>query len=173
MDVRDVFIDGIEQANEWIDEALTGLAAGQVNWLPGGNALTIGWNAWHYYRTCDNVTNFVLKNRTPTIWIEKGYVERFGLPKVAQGTGMSLDEAQALAINDPALLLEYGHEVHGSVVEYLRNVPPETLDEIIEIKPLGVHPRGRIIRQVLMTHGFLHLGEMNTIRGILGISTPR
>jgi len=37
------------------------------------------------------------------------------------------------------------------------------------IRPLGEMPKWKVCRQVLMTHGFMHLGEMNLIRGILGL----
>ena len=36
-------------------------------------------------------------------------------------------------------------------------------------KPLGEMPKWRVVRQVLMTHGFMHLGEMNVLRGMMGL----
>ena len=37
------------------------------------------------------------------------------------------------------------------------------------IKPLGEMPKWRVARQVIMTHGFMHLGEINALRGQLGL----
>jgi hypothetical protein len=31
-------------------------------------------------------------------------------------------------------------------------------------------PKWKVLRQVVMTHGFMHLGEVNTIKGALGQS---
>ena len=38
------------------------------------------------------------------------------------------------------------------------------------VKPLGEMPQWRVYRQVIMTHGFMHLGEINTNKGMLGIA---
>ncbi len=168
MDIRDILVDGIEQATEWYDEALAPLTAEQLNFLPGGKATSIGFNAWHWYRTADNITHFVFQKQKP-IWMEQGYVEKLGLPPVAQGTGMSQEEAQALTIKDPAILREYGALVTAATLQFVKNVEPAILAEMQMVKPLGEMPKWRVIRQVVMTHGFMHLGEINAIRGILGL----
>jgi hypothetical protein len=93
-----------------------------------------------------------------------------GLPQVAQGTGMSLDDARAIRIEDPALLMAYSTAVAKECASFVRTVPLETLEEIQMIKPLGEMPRWRVFRQVVMTHGFMHLGEINALRGQLGMS---
>jgi hypothetical protein len=116
----------------------------------------------------DNVTNFVLLGKQP-LWITEGYLERFGLPKVAQGTGMPLDDARSIVINDPQLLREYGRVVSAATIDYVRAVPEAVLAETQLIKPLGEMPKWRVARQVLMTHGFMHLGEINLIRGMMGL----
>ena len=169
MDIRDVLIDGITQMNEWTDDALKGLTPEQANWLPPGKTLTIGFNAWHVFRTQDNITNFVFRRQTP-IWLEKGYVDRFGLPKVEQGTGMDMDTARGLSISDVGLLREYGQTVGTDCLEYLKTVDVDSLNEVQMIKPLGEMPRWRVFRQVVMTHGFMHLGEINALKGQQGLS---
>ncbi|GBD23775.1 hypothetical protein HRbin29_01448 [bacterium HR29] len=169
MDVREMLVDGVQQLNDWMLQALEGLTPEQVNWLPPGNTTSIGFSAWHVWRTTDNIVNFVLQNRKPTIWLEKGYCDRLGLPKVEQGTGMSIEDARALTITDPGLLCEYGREVGAAAIEYIKNVPLEELDEVQLIRPLGEMSRGKVLRQVVMTHGFMHLGEINLIKGALGM----
>jgi hypothetical protein len=168
LDIRDVLIDGTDQLHQWLDEALDSLTAEQVNLLPAGKCVSIGFNAWHVTRTSDNIVNFVFKKATP-IWLERGYMERLGLPKVEQGTGMPLENAQALQISDPAALREYGQEVGRAVRDFLKNVSVAELEEPQMIKPLGEMPKWRVCRQVLMTHGFMHLGEINAVRGQLGM----
>jgi hypothetical protein len=168
MDVRDVLIDGIEQLNSWLDDGIQGLQQDQINWLPGGKSVSIGFNAWHILRTEDNVTNFVLQKKMP-VWVEQNYFEQFGLPKVDQGTGMSLDDARALQINDTAVLCEYGSKVAASTLEYLKNVSMDELMEMQLVKPLGEMAKWRLFRQVVMTHGFMHLGEINGLKGQLGL----
>jgi len=169
MDARDVLIDGIEQLHDWFDDALKDLSTEQVNWLADGKTLSCGFQAWHIFRTSDNITNFVFQRKQP-IWLEGGYCDRFGLPKVEQGTGMGLEDARGLKISDPSLLREYGRKVGEAVIGYLRTVPNETLMEVQQIRPLGEMPKWRVFRQVMMTHGFMHLGEINTLKGMMGLS---
>ena len=168
MDIRDLLIDGIGQLNAWMDEALEPLSKEQLNWLPEGKATSAGFSAWHVIRTQDNIVNFVLQRKNP-IWIEKGYVDRFGLPKVDQGTGMSLEDARGITIAEPDLLRQYNKEVGEDCIEYVKNVPLADLEEVQQIKPLGEMSRAQVLRQVVMTHGFLHLGEINFIKGVHGL----
>jgi hypothetical protein len=169
MDIRDIFIDGINQLADWTDTALDGLTPEQVNWLPEGRTTSIGFSAWHIMRTSDNIANFVFQKKQP-LWMREDYVGRFGLPPVAQGTGMALDEARQVHVKDVALLREYGRRVTGEVTDFVKGVSPEFLAEVQLIKPLGEMAKARVIRQVLMTHGFMHLGEINLIRGMMGLS---
>lgn len=168
MDARDILIDGIEQLADWLDTGIKDLTDEQVNFLPPGQTVSIGFNAWHVVRTADNITNFVMQDRKPPVWITKGYADRMGLPKVDQGTGMALEDARALRF-DNAILREYLADVKADTLGFLKVVPMEKLDEVQMIKPLGEMPKSRVIRQVVMTHGFMHLGEINGIKGQLGL----
>lgn len=169
MDIRDLLIDGIDQLNSWFDDALKDLTDEQANWLPEGKCVSIGFNAWHALRTQDDIVNFVLQGRKPTVWMSEGFAERLGLPPVGQGTGMSLEDARAVKVA-VAPLREYGQRVKASTLEFLKNVPLEQLEEVQMIRPLGEMPKWKVVRQVVMTHGFMHLGEVNALKGQLGIS---
>lgn len=168
MDYRDVLIDGIVQMNQWMDAALDGLTDEQVNHLPQGKTTSIGFNAWHVFRTQDNIVNFVFQ-RQPPIWMAESYLERFGLPKVEQGTGMDMETARSIKINDLAVLREYGKKAGQACVEYLKGADVDSLNEVQMIKPVGEMPRWRVFRQVCMDHGFMHLGEVNAVKGQLGL----
>src|SRR5690606_31532446 len=100
-------VDGITQMFDWTDEALAPMTTEQLNWLPEGKTVSAGFNAWHVYRTADNITHFVMQRQKP-IWLEQGYADRMQLPPVDQGTGMGLEDARAIRINDIATLREYG-----------------------------------------------------------------
>ena len=118
--------------------------------------------------TADNITNFVMQERKPPLWIAKDYAGRMNLPKVDQGTGMGMDEARALKF-DIAALREYLADVRQDTLGFIKAVPMEKLEEVQMIKPLGEMPKWRVIRQVIMTHGFMHLGEVNAVKGQLGL----
>jgi hypothetical protein len=152
------------------DKAIEGLTPEQLHQVPARHpkANTIAWGVWHYVRTEDNVVRYILQNRRPIVWAEGGYAEKLGLPPVAQGTGMSTEESQGLRIKDLGLFREYMNKVWASTDEYLAKVDPAALDATVTIKPLGDMPAIRALAQVCVGHGFLHVGEIELARTLVG-----
>jgi hypothetical protein len=151
------------------DKAFDGLTPDQIHLVPAGHpkANTIAWGVWHYVRTEDNVVRYILQNRRPIVWAEGGYADKLGLPPVAQGTGMTTQEAQALRIKDLALFREYMAKVWASTDEFLAKVDPAALDAMVTIKPLGEMPGIRALAQVCVSHGFMHVGELELARTLV------
>jgi len=170
MQVRDLLLDGIDHMNTWMIEAVDELTLDQLNWVPGeGVALSAGFNAWHIFRTQDNLTNFVLQGRKPPLWLSAGFMERVGGPKIEQATGMSLEDARAIIIKDKVALIDYGRAVAAGSLAYLQTLDDAALEQTTTIRPQGEIPLWRLYREVYMTHGFMHLGEINVLRGIQGL----
>ena len=152
------------------DTVLAQLTSEQLHQVPAGHprANHIAWGVWHYVRTEDNVVRYILQARRPIVWAEGGYDDKLGLPPVAQGTGMSTAESQALRIKDLGLFREYVSRVWASTDEYLAKVDPATLDTVVTIKPLGEMPAIRALAQVCISHGFTHVGEIELARTLVG-----
>jgi hypothetical protein len=163
----------LKQLHEALDGSLQGLTPEQLHAIPGGHpkANTIAWNVWHYVRTEDNVVQFVLQNRKPTVWVEGGYPDKLGLPPVAQGTGMSTEEAQALRIKDVPLFAGYMKKVWASTDEYVKRLTPADLDRKIALKFVGEMTLARVLAMVGITHGFTHFGEIELARTLVGAPT--
>ena len=151
-----------------LDGALS-LAPDQLHAVPAGHpkANTIAWGVWHVVRTHDNVVHFVLQNRRTPVWTEAGYADKLGLPPVAQGTGMSTEEAHALRIKDVALFREYMAKVAVRTDEFLATLDASALDRPVTIKPLGEMTVGRALGQVCVSHGFQHAGEIELARTLI------
>ena len=115
-------------------------------------------------RTEDNIVRWVIQDRRPPIWIEGGYGQKLGLPPPAQGTGMSTEEAQALRIKDVPLFREYRQKVWAGTEELFARPPPELLDKVVMVKPLGEMSVVQCLGQVGLTHGMTHLGEIELAR---------
>ena len=110
---------------------------------------------------------FILQGRPP-IWNEGNWAERFNLPPRVQGTGMAMEEAQALRINDPALFLQYAEQVWQEFEEYLAGITDggaELSERMVLVKPIGTIPAIMAIGQICLTHLYTHQGE---IAGLLG-----
>jgi hypothetical protein len=152
------------------DKVLDELTPEQLHQVPAGHptANTIAWGVWHYVRTEDNVVRYVLQARRPIVWAEGGYAEKLGLPPVTQGTGMSTAEAQALRLKDLGLFRDYVAKVWASTDEFLARVDPAALDATVTIKPLGEMPGIRALAQVCVSHGFMHVGEIELARTLVG-----
>lgn len=163
----------MKRLHRMLDRSISGLSLEQLHALPGGHpkANTIAWGIWHYARTEDNVVRYVVQNRRPTVWMEGGYAERLGLPPVAQGTGMSTEEAQALRIKDLDLFREYMQKVWASTEELLAGRDTALLDKTVVVKPLGEMPAYRAIGQVCLAHGMSHFGEIELARTLVGAPT--
>jgi DinB superfamily len=155
-----------------LDGTLSEISAEQLHTVPAGNpcANTLAWGLFHCVRTEDNIVRFVLQDRRPPVWTEGGYAERLGLPPVAQGTGMSTADAQALRLKDIDLFREYMQQVWKSTKDLFATAAPGFFDKSVTIKPLGEMPAFRAIGQVVVSHGLMHVGQMELIRTLVGAS---
>ena len=153
-----------------LDKAISDLTPEQLHKVPANHpkANTLAWVYFHYVRTEDNVVRYILQARRPIVWAEGGYAEKLGLPPVAQGTGMSTAEAQALRLKDLGLFRDYVAKVWASTDEFLARIDPAALDATVTIKPLGEMPGIRALAQVCVSHGFTHIGEIELARTLVG-----
>ena len=143
------------------------LSVEELNHLPHEAANSIGFDVWHIARTIDNVLFFVFEREQP-LWLRDGYHERFGLPKVAQGTGMSDDDAHALRFPDPAAFLEYVRALREEAVPRLAAMTDAYLAEVVTLKPWGERSRLDHIGQTIIAHCNSHLGKASLARTLLG-----
>ena len=164
---------GLTRLHKSLDKAIADLTPEQLHAIPGGHARanSIAFVLWHYARTEDNVVRYLLQDRRPTVWGEGGYAEKLGLPPVAQGTGMSTADAQALRIKDVSLFREYMGKVWASTDEFLARADREAvLGKTVTVKPLGEMPAIVALGNVCLTHGMTHFGEIELARTLVGAS---
>ena len=163
--------EGLAHLHRSLDKAIEGLTPEQLYAVPGGTskANTMAWNFWHMVRTEDNVVRFVLQKRRPTVWAEGGYAEKHGLPTVAQGTGMTTEQAHALRIKDLPMFRDYMQKVWASTEDFLVKTNPADLEAMITVKPLGDMPGIRALGQTCLSHGMGHYGEIELVRTLIGV----
>ena len=161
----------LKRLHAMLDKALGDLTPAQLHTVPASHPKTntLAWVFWHYARTEDNVVRFVLQKRRPTVWAEGGYAEKLGLPPVAQGTGMSTEEAQALRLKDLALFKDYVQRVWASTDDFLAKTSPSDLEAPVTVKPLGDMPGIRALGQTCLSHGMAHAGEIELARTLIGV----
>ena len=147
--------------------SLRDLTHEQVHFRAAPAANSIAFEMWHVARTVDNVIFFAFDREQP-VWLRDGYEQRFGLPKTAQGTGMTPEEAHALRFPEPEALAGYINAVKTAVQPRLEAATQEYLDTVSPIRPWGERSRAEHLWQVLVAHGNGHLGSVTMARALLG-----
>jgi uncharacterized damage-inducible protein DinB len=168
MSTLDFIRGSLRQLHGTYRDAIAGLSPDQLHWRANDNGCSMAFVLWHYYRTEDNIIQFVLQHK-PTIWLDGGCDQKFGLDRIAQGTGMSLQEAQSLRINSKEDFLQYMDAVAAATDEYLAGLDDAALQQKTTVKPLGEMPVQTAIGNMCLTHGFTHLGEIAHLRGLQGL----
>lgn len=163
------FIRGaLRQLHGQYDEAISDLSDEQLHWRANDKGHPIDFVLWHYVRTEDNIINFVLQGKS-TVWLDGGWDTKLGLHKAAQGTGMSLDDAQNLNIGPLDDWRRYQSGVWAATDAFLASQDDALLQERTMVKPLGEMAKEAAIGQMCLTHGFTHLGEIQHLRGLMGL----
>jgi hypothetical protein len=139
----------------------------QLSWRPTPTAHSIAFTLWHTARAEDNFQNDV--NRRGTIWSRSNFAAEWGYPEKGVGTGWDDERAASLGMPGKAQLLEYVKAVFDACDE-----AADALDEMLlnEVRPSGFLGKEEILGEVLLgsiTHANRHLGEMEYIKGLLGL----
>ena len=166
MDINQFLTHFVGELNKGYEEAVAGITDEQLYFLPNENTCHIAFHAWHFARTEDNVINFVCQNRKMPVWVRQGLHDKWGLPKVTQGTGMSLIEARALRLPSTESLIQYIRDTWADIEPYLRSISAEELQGIVNIRQWGDKPRLQQIGRTIVAHGNDHLGQIKTLRSI-------
>ena len=164
----DFIRSNLRRINSDYRNAIADLSLEQLHWRANDHGCPIAFILWHYYRTQDNIIQFVLQ-RKPTVWLEEGWDERFGLDRIAQGTGMSLGDAQTLRITSREDFLAYMDGVAKATDAFLAGLDDEALEQTTTVKPVGEMPIRDAIGNMCLNHGFTHLGEIQHLRGLQGL----
>lgn len=153
---------------QYSEMATEGLTDDQFHDTRGGITNSIAWDIWHVVRTIDNIIHFVFEREQP-VWLRESFHERWGLPKVDQGTGQDPNDAYSLRFPPPAEFNEYTRVVAEAVVPRVAGMSTEYLSEAMTIRPWGEVPRMEAIGHGLIGHGNGHLGRVSYARSLYGL----
>lgn len=128
----------VERMLDYCERATAGLTVEQLCDTRGGITNSIGFDVWHVVRTTDNIIHFVFEREQP-VWITGGFYERWGLPKVDQGTGMDPNDAYSMRFPEPEEFDRYTRAVKEAVVPRIAGMSMEYLETPAH-PAVGRHP---------------------------------
>jgi hypothetical protein len=153
---------------QYSEMAVDGLTVEQICDTRGGVTNSIGWDVWHVVRTIDNIVHFVFEREQP-VWLRDGFDERWGLPRVDQGTGQDPNDAYSMRFPEPEEFNSYTKAVAAAVVPRIAGMSMEYLSTVQFIRPWGDVPRMEAIGHGLIGHGNGHLGRASMGRALYGL----
>ncbi len=158
--------DGFDRVREIVDGAVDGLDPDRLSWRPHDTGNSIAWLTWHLTRISDD--HFADAAGTPQVWVEQGWVDRFGLPfdPEATGYGHSSTEVDQVRVESGDLLRGYQHAVHEQNGRLLDGWDDAELDRVVDERwdppvTLGV----RLVS--VLSDSLQHAGQARYVRGLL------
>ena len=134
---------------------------------PLTQANSVGYLLWHMGRVEDNfIQRFIL--RGDEVWASGGWQEKFGYETRGIGTGFSPEEAAGVPIPPTEVLWGYLDDVRARTLRYLAGLDWATLQEKPRAERFPQWSIQTILRQ-LSAHANQHLGEINYLRGLMGL----
>ena len=162
-----VLRDRSKQTRARIVNVVDPLTDEQLAWRPNPRAHSIGFTLWHTARADDNVQLDL--TGAPLEWERGEWARRWGHPERGVGTGWDDERAAALPLPPRAELLDYVRRVFGSVDTALDAIEDARLDTALKSRFMGGDSTVGEVIGACVTHDNRHLGEIEYIKGLLGL----
>jgi len=159
-----------EEALRQVAEGIKDISDDDLHFRLHATSNSIGWDAWHIFRTVDNLVHFAFDREQP-VWLQQGLDQRWDLPRVDQGTAMSPEEAWAMRFPPADQLAQYGQDVVDAVLPRITSMSDDYLQVVTHVVPWGDRTRLWILGKVI-THSSKHLGYIAGGLGVRGLQGP-
>ncbi|BBG02406.1 MULTISPECIES: mycothiol transferase [Pseudonocardia] len=165
----DLLTDHFGRVDELVHEIVDGLTEDDLARRPDGAdgaANPIGWLVWHLLRVQDD--HLAEAFGTGQVWIDEGWVERFGLALDPHETGYQHTREQVDAVRTSAELLSgYGAAVHARTVSHMVSITEADLARVLPpTYGEGVTLGARLVS--VLGDDLQHAGQAAYLRGLFG-----
>ena len=165
-------LDLVKTRERVVHERLLGIVADlsdeQVGWRPSAAAHSIGFTLWHCGRTDDNVQADL--SGKPLVWETGAYAARWSHPERGVGTGWEDERAASLPLPPRSELVDYCRAVFDAVDAAAAALDEARLSETVRSRFSG--GKDAMLGDILirsLDHDNRHLGEIEYIKGLLGL----
>ena len=142
---------------------------GALAWRPMPQSHSIGFALWHIARCDDNYLRAHIQGR-PEVWQEESWFQSWGLDQDSTGMLLSDEEAADLQLPSKEHMLAYCKRVWDELTWFVEGMGLEGLSRRVDQVE---RTRGMSTGQVIITHIYghdnRHLGEMEYLKGLLGL----
>ncbi len=160
---------GLRQLHERLQNLVSDLTDEQLRWSPMPGAHCLAFALWHIARCDDNYLRAHVQGR-PEIWDEDGWAERWGMDAESTGMLLSDEEASDLVFPPKEEILAYAKRVWDEVEEYVTGLSSEdTAQPVGHVERTTGLSRGQLFITHVYGHDNRHMGEMEYIKGLLGL----
>ena len=99
---------------------------------PGGHPNSVAWLLWHAAREMD--VQLAAMCGDEQVWTAQGFDARFALGEVGDqvGYGHTAEQARAITVSDPELLIEHLEAVTAALETYLDMLTDDDLDDVVD-----------------------------------------
>ena len=170
MKIAEFIEKSLTESKGYIDQAIKGLSADELNFKPKPHSNTIAFLLWHVARVEDLWINRNLLGGKD-IYESDGWYKKFGTQAQDSGFGYDVKKLDAWPVPRLDLLQAYAAAIRQKTMDYLSTFNEKTLDDA---KDFGRRKgtTGSALSH-LVTEVGEHTGQIGYIRGIMkGIEPP-
>jgi len=154
------------QTHERVLKMVSDLSDEQLRWRPSPRAHSMGWTLWHIARADDNV---VFDQTGTSLWRSRGHAARWGHPEEGAGTGWDDEAAASLPLPPKDELVAFAREIFAAADAARDALDERRFGDEIESRFMSARTtRGEVLMTELV-HDNRHLGELEYIKGLLGL----
>ena|GEM_PF-3567639 len=162
----------------WYPELLVrDLTPEQLSWQPDGHDTSIIFALWHTYRAADDLIHGMVMRR-PSVFTSQGWADRLPVSETGVtpfGNGLTREQIGRIRL-DAGAMCAYAKAVGDSTIAYLGSLTDEEAAEEVQLpffkdvyRGVDVLSRVEAIAFFAIGHTSEHLGEVQFIRGLLGL----
>jgi hypothetical protein len=155
-----------------------GLTDEQLHWQPDAHPNHITFALWHAYRSEDEIIHGLLMKQ-PSLFVRDGWGPRLPVAEPGNppfGTGLNREQIAAIHLS-LADVLDYAEAVGASIQAYADTLSEEDGSQEIPLPFFApVYPmldrasRSEVLSFFCIGHTAEHLGEVQYIKGLLGLT---
>ena len=145
--------------------AVEDLGSEELHAVVHPQANTVGWVAWHVFRTAD-VIGARIRDESE-LWVRRGLAEAWDLPPEGNGSGQSTAEAQALRLPAAEALARYGRELRDELAEAAGALDEAGLTRRVPAFGGREFTASDALQTFVVLHTVRHQGEINVTRALI------